>query len=369
MSRPVTLFTGQWADLTLAELAPKVKAMGYDGVELACWGDHFEVDRALAEPDYCKKKWALLQKHGLSCYAISTHLVGQAVCDLIDERHKAILPADVWGDGKPEGVRQRAAEKMKATARAARKFFNAKPGARTAMSASLSRSVRADKAVRAPEQNSSDDFPAVVNGFTGSSIWHAVYAFPPTNQDFLNKGFADFAKRWLPILDVFEKENVNFALEVHPTEIAFDIASAIRALEAVKNHPRFGFNYDPSHLGYQGVCYMKFIREFGGRIFHAHMKDVWWGHGDGSVGVFGGHTDFTDARRFWDFRSLGHGDIKFEDIIVALNDVGYRGPLSVEWEDGRMDRIHGATESCAFVRKLDFAPNQAAFDAAFSRKK
>ena len=148
-----------------------------------------------------------------------------------------------------------------------------------------------------------------------------------------------------------------------------DIASAKRALAAVKNHPRFGFNYDPSHLGYQGVNYVKFIREFSDRIFHAHMKDVWWGHGDGTVGVFGGHTDFTDPRRYWDFRSLGHGDINFEEIIVALNDIGYRGPLSVEWEDGRMDRIHGATESCAFVRKLDFAPNQAAFDAAFSKKK
>jgi sugar phosphate isomerase/epimerase len=346
MSRPVTLFTGQWADLSLAELLPLVKKMGYDGVELACWGDHFEVDRALAEPDYVKKKWALLAKHGLKCFAISMHLVGQAVCDLIDERHQAILPADVWGDGKPEGVRQRAAEKMKATTRAARKFFNAQPG-----------------------RKAGDNSPAIVNGFTGSSIWHAVYAFPPTNQEFLNKGFADFAKRWLPILDVFEKENVNFALEVHPTEIAFDIASAQRALAAVKNHPRFGFNYDPSHLGYQGVDYVKFIREFGDRIFHAHMKDVWWGHGDGTVGVFGGHTDFTDPRRFWDFRSLGHGDIKFEDIIVALNDVGYRGPLSVEWEDGRMDRVHGATESCAFVRKLDFTPNAAAFDAAFAGKK
>ena len=345
MPRPVTLFTGQWADLPLAKLLPLVKKMGYDGVELACWGDHFEVDRALAEPDYVKKKWALLAKHGLTCYAISSHLVGQAVCDLIDERHQAILPPDVWGDGKPEGVRQRAAEKMKAAARAARKFFNAKPG-----------------------RKGQDDFPAVVNGLTGSSIWHALYAFPPTNQDYLNKGYTDFARRWTPILDVFDQENVNFALEVHPTEIAFDIASAKRALAAVKNHPRFGFNYDPSHLGYQGVDYVKFIREFGSRIFHAHMKDVWWGHGDGTVGVFGGHTDFTDARRFWDFRSLGHGDIQFEDIIVSLNDVGYRGPLSVEWEDGRMDRLHGAAESCAFVRKLDFAPNQAAFDAAFSKK-
>ena len=343
MSRPVTLFTGQWADLSLTELLPLVKKMGYDGVELACWGDHFEVDRALAEPDYVKKKWALLAKHGLTCHAISTHLVGQAVCDLIDERHKAILPTDVWGDGQPEGVRQRAAEKVKATARAARKFFNARRGGDTSS-------------------------PAVVNGFTGSSIWHAFYAFPPTSQEFLNQGFADFAKRWLPILDVFKKENVNFALEVHPTEIAFDIASARRALEAVKRHPRFGFNYDPSHLGYQGVDYVKFIREFGDRIFHAHLKDVWWGHGDGSVGVFGGHTDFTDARRFWDFRSLGHGDIRFEDIIVALNDVGYRGPLSVEWEDIRMDRVHGATEAAAFVRRVDFPPSTAAFDAAFDKK-
>jgi len=345
MPRTVTLFTGQWADLSLADLAPKVKAMGYDGVELACWGDHFEVDRALAEPDYCKKKWALLARHGLSCHAISTHLVSQAVCDLIDGRHQAILPADVWGDGKPEGVRQRAAEKVKATAIAARRFFNARPG-----------------------KKSGDEFPAVVNGFTGSSIWHAIYAFPPTGQDFWNQGFADFARRWTPILDVFEKENVNFALEVHPTEIAFDIASARRALEAVKHHKRFGFNYDPSHLGYQGVNYVKFLREFPDRIFHAHMKDVWWGHGDGTVGVFGGHTDFTDPRRFWDFRSLGHGNIRFEEIIRALNEIGYQGPLSVEWEDSGMDREHGATEAAAFVKRSDFKPSAVAFDAAFEKK-
>lgn len=341
MSRPVTLFTGQWADLPLSVLAPQAKAMGYDGLELACWGDHFEIERALSEPDYIAQKWALLAQHGLTCYSISNHLVGQAICDRIDERHQSILPAEVWGDGEPEGVRTRAAENMKAAARAARKFFDARPAGAL-------------------------DFPAVVNGFTGSSIWHALYAFPPTSQEYWAKGYADFAARFLPILDVFESENVNFALEVHPTEIAFDIASARRALEAVQNHPRFGFNYDPSHLGYQGVDYVKFIREFAPRLFHVHMKDAWWGHGDGSAGVFGGHTDFTDPRRYWDFRSLGHGDINFEEIIVALNDSGYRGPLSVEWEDGRMDRIHGATEACAFTRKLDFTPNAAAFDAAFA---
>ena len=167
--------------------------------------------------------------------------------------------------------------------------------------------------------------------------------------------------------DAFDKENVNFGLEVHPTEIAFDIASARRALEAVKNHKRFGFNYDPSHLGYQGVDYVKFIRTFANRIYHVHMKDVWWGHGDGTVGVFGGHVNFADPRRYWDFRSLGHGDINFEEIIVALNDIGYQGPLSVEWEDSRMDREHGATEAAAFVKRIDFKPSAIAFDAQFDR--
>jgi len=346
MPRPVTLFTGQWADLPLEKLAPLARRMGYDGLELACWGDHFDVDAAVNSKKYVHQKWELLKAHGLSCHAISSHLVGQAVCDRIDERHKAILPPDVWGDGDPEGVRKRAARKMALTAKAARTFFDARPGTTARQ----------------------DAFPAVVNGFTGSSIWHSLYAFPPTSQAYYDAGYADFAKRWLPILDAFEKAGVNFSLEAHPTEIAFDIASAQRALAAVKNHPRFGFNYDPSHLGYQGVDYVKFIRTFAGRIYHAHMKDVWWGHGDGTVGVFGGHTNFGDARRQWDFRSLGHGDIKFEDIIVALNDTGYRGPLSVEWEDIRMDRVHGATEAAAFVRKLDFPPSALAFDAAFDKK-
>ena len=210
--------------------------------------------------------------------------------------------------------------------------------------------------------------PTCVTGFTGSSIWHAVYAFPPTSQAYWNKGFDDFGQRWAPILRAFEEHGVNFALEVHPTEIAFDIASSQRALIAVHNHPRFGFNFDPSHLAYQGVDYVQFIRRFPDRIYNAHMKDVWWGKGDGSVGVFGGHTSFGDVRRFWDFRSVGRGMIDFESIIVALNDIGYAGPLSVEWEDSRMDRVHGATESAAFCRRLDFKPAAGAFDAAFAKK-
>src|SRR5262249_47668882 len=122
MVRPVTLFTGQWADLPLDTLAQKVADWGYDGLELACWGDHFDVTKALSDDKYIQSRHDILKKYGLNCFAISTHLVGQAVCDPIDARHKAILPPHVWGDGNPEGVRQRAAEEVKNAGRAAAKF-------------------------------------------------------------------------------------------------------------------------------------------------------------------------------------------------------------------------------------------------------
>jgi sugar phosphate isomerase/epimerase len=346
MARPVCLFTGQWADLPLEKLAHKAVELGYEGVELACWGDHFDVQKALAEDDYCKKQWAVLEQHGLGAYAISTHLVGQAVCDLIDARHQSILPDHVWGDGDPEGVRQRAAAEVMDTARAARKFFDAAP---PAVKDQLQLTGR-----------------TVVNGFTGSSIWHLLYAFPPLAPNAIEDGFQDFATRWKPIMDVFQQEGVVFALEVHPTEIAFDIASAMRALDAIGHHPCFGFNYDPSHFGYQGVDYIGFIREFGDRIFNCHVKDAWWSDRPTVAGVFGGHVDFGSDGRYWDFRSPGRGRVDFEGIVRALNHVGYRGPLSVEWEDPMMDREHGAREAASFTRSLDFAQSATAFDAAFS---
>lgn len=330
MARPVTIFTGQWADLPLKVMCQKSKDFGYDGLELACWGDHFEVEKA--DADYCKKKRELLKSFGLNVYAISSHLVGQAVCDNIDFRHQSILPDRIWGDGSPEGVRQRAAEEMKETARAA-----ARLGVK------------------------------VVNGFTGSSIWQYLYSFPPVPAGFIDNGFKDFANRWKPILDVFVKEGVKFALEVHPTEIAFDIASTQRALEAIDYHPAFGFNFDPSHFGYQGVDYVRFIEKFHDRIFNVHMKDVYWSEKPTEAGVFGGHTNFGDRRRFWDFRSVGRGNIKFEEIIRALNAIGYQGPLSIEWEDSAMDREEGAREACAYTKKIDFTPSKIVFDSNFDK--
>jgi len=355
MPRPVTLFTGQWADLPLETLAKKVADFGYDGLELACWGDHFEVQKALDKrsgPAYLKKKWQILQKHNLKCFAISAHLVGQAVCDNIDARHKAILPDYIWADGNPEQVRKRAAEELKRTAIACRKFFDAAP-----------------KPIKDQLKmwSKNDEPQLTVNGFSGSSIWHLLYSFPPVLPGQIDAGYKDFANRFTPILDVFAENGVRFALEVHPTEIAFDTISAGRALEAVKSHPAFGFNFDPSHFVYQNVDYVAFIREFPDRIFHVHMKDAWTSPTPSKSGTFGSHLPFGDPKRSWEFRSLGHGSIRFEEIIRALNFANYHGPLSVEWEDQNMNRDHGAREAAAFVKTLDFQRSDITFDAQFDR--
>jgi sugar phosphate isomerase/epimerase len=328
MARPVTLFTGQWADLPLDDMCRKASDFGYQGLELACWGDHFEIDKA--DQGYISAKRDLLDRYDLQCHAISTHLVGQAVCDPIDKRHKAILPPYVWGDGDPAGVNRRAAEEVKNTARAAQQFGI-----------------------------------GVVNGFTGSSIWHMLYSFPPVSDAMLDDGFKQFAERWNPILDVFGECGVRFALEVHPTEIAFDIPTARRALDALGNRDEFGFNFDPSHLLWQGIDPVEFIREFPDRIYHVHIKDAIVTL-NGRSGILGSHLNFGDSRRGWDFRSPGRGGVNFEEIIRALNVIGYDGPLSVEWEDSGMDREHGAREACEFVKKIDFEPSRVAFDAAFA---
>ncbi len=330
MQRPVTLFTGQWADLPLAKLAPMAEEWGYDGLELACWGDHFDVRRALAEPGYCAERKKLLEAHGLKVWAISNHLVGQCVCDVIDERHRAIVPEHVWGDGDGEGVRRRAAQEMMDTARAAAKLG-----------------------------------VEVVNGFTGSSIWPMLYFFPPTPPAVIDRGYRDFGERWGPILDVFGKEGVRFALEVHPSEIAYDVATAKRTLEAVGNRREFGFNFDPSHFEWQGVDPARFVETFPDRIYHCHMKDAVVRQ-DGTNSILGGHLQFGHPGRAWDFRSPGRGSVDFESVIRALNRAGYAGPLSVEWEDPDMAREHGAAEAVDFVRSLQFPAAGQAFDSAFA---
>ena len=330
MARPITLFTGQWADLPLSVLARKAASWGYDGLELACWGDHLDVFRGATDKKYIRKQLDILAKNKLKLFAISNHLAGQLVCDLNnDSRSDGFAPKEAAGD--PEKKRDWAIEAMKNTARTARNL-----------------GVK------------------VVNGFTGSSIWHMIYSFPPVTDTMIEDGFAQFARLWNPILDVFDECGVRFGLEVHPTEIAFDFVTARRALDAIGGRKTFGFNFDPSHLLWQMMDPAKFLYEFSDRIFHVHMKDAAL-QLNGRSGILSSHLNFGRPERGWDFRSLGHGSVDFEEIIRALNHIGYTGPLSVEWEDSGMEREHGAKEACAFVRKTDFTPSTIAFDAAFDK--
>ena len=314
--------------MPLEELAGKASEWGFDGLELACWGDHMDVERGATDSAYAQSRHEILGKYGLKCEAISNHLAGQLVCDPNDDaRTDTFAPDSCAGD--PEAKRQWAIEAMKNSARAA-----------------------ANMGIK------------VVNGFTGSSIWHMIYAFPPMSEDLIDAGYADFAEKWNPILDVFDKCGVKFALEVHPTEIAFDIITSRRAFEAIGHREAFGFNFDPSHLLWQMVDPVRFIKEFGDRIYHVHMKDAALLL-DGESGILTSYLNFGTPGRGWDFRSPGRGDVNFEAIIRALDAIGYQGPLSVEWEDAAMDREFGAREACAFVKKLDFDKSDRAFDKAF----
>jgi sugar phosphate isomerase/epimerase len=301
-------------------------------LEIACSGEHLDVWRAAEDDDYLQGRLDILDRYGLKVWAISNHLKGQAVCDdPIDFRHQAIVGSKVWGDGDPEGVRQRAAEELKLTAKVARRL-----GVDT------------------------------VVGFTGSSIWPYVAQFPPVPEKVIEAGYQDFADRWNPILDVFDGEGVRFAHEVHPSDIAYDYWTSVRTLEAIDRREAFGFNWDPSHMMWQDIDPVGFIVDFQDRIYHVDCKDTRLRPKNGRAGVLGSHLSWGDPRRGWDFVSTGHGDVPWEDAFRALESIGYTGPISIEWEDAGMDRLVGAPEALEFVRRLAFDAPTAAFDAAFA---
>jgi sugar phosphate isomerase/epimerase len=332
MARPVLLFTSQWTDLSLEELAQKASDWGYQGFELCCWGDHFEVQRASSEAGYCQAKLDMLAKHGLSAPVISNHRVSQAIGDVIDARHRDLVPEYVWGDGEPENVRQRAHEEIMATIRAAQKMG-----------------------------------VGIVGGFMGSSIWSYVVGYPPPSAAMVAAAFKECAARWNPILDACCDHGVKYAFEIHPGQIAFDFYTAERLLDALGGREEFGFTLDPSHLHWQGLDPVEFVRRFPDRIFHVHVKD--------SVLTLNGRTSLLnsylahgDSRRGWDNRAPGHGGIDWEALVRALNDIGYQGALAVEWKDSGMNREYGTEEACKFVRRLDFEPARPGRSDAFKEE-
>jgi sugar phosphate isomerase/epimerase len=280
--------------------------------------------QAAESPDYVEEKQATLQRYDLKCFALGAHLAGQCVGDDWDERIDAFVPDGI--KGRPDEIRKWAVDEMICTARAA-----ANMGC------------------------------YVVTGFMGSPIWKYLYSFPPTTEEMVDKGYRKILDLWTPILDEFDRCGVKFALEVHPSEIAYDYYSTCRLFEVFDRRDTLGLNFDPSHLVWQGMEPHVFLSDFADRIYHVHMKDVAVTL-DGRTGIIGSHLPFGDLRRGWNFRSLGHGNVDFEEIIRHLNAAGYSGPLSVEWEDNGMDREFGAAEALEFVKSMNFSPSTIAFD-------
>ena len=326
MARLVTLMSCQWADMDLETICRKASEMGYDGLELATWGSHLDPIRAAEDDGYVAEVKAILDKYQLKVEALCAHVPGQCVGDYNDPRLNNFAPAELAD--KPDEIRAWGIKTVKAAAIAAKKL-----GA------------------------------SIVTGFTGSPIWKYMYSFPQTTEEMIEAGFQEIYDLWCPILDVFKANGVKFALEVHPGEIAFDYYSTKRLLDKFADRPEFGLNFDPSHLIWQGITPHVFLEDFIDRVYHVHMKDAAVTL-NGRSGLLCSHIDFGDLRRGWNFRSLGHGDVNFEDIIRVLNQYNYQGPLSVEWEDSGMDREYGAKEACEFVRKIDFIPSAIKFDAA-----
>ena len=268
MTRPVTLVSGQWADLPFEELCQKVESFGYDGIEIACWGDHMNLKQAASDPAYVENKKAMLAEHNLGCWALSAHLAGQCVGDRYDERLNVFVPSEC--EGNPEKIKAWAVEEMMLAPKAAH-----------------------------------DMGCGVVTCFMGSPIWGAWYSFPPTTEEMIDRAFQEIVERWTPIFDEFDRWGVRFALEVHPTEIAFDYYTTARLLEEFGHRETLGLNFDPSHLLWQGVEPHLFLRDFSSRVYHVHMKDVSLNR-DGKAGILGSHLPFGDLRRGWtSVRSAG----------------------------------------------------------------
>jgi sugar phosphate isomerase/epimerase len=325
MSRPITLASGQFADLSLDEICKLAKEMGYEGLELAAWG-HVNVRKAATDPGYCKEVKDTLAKYCLNAWAIESHLAGQCVGDLWDPRLDGFAPGEYAG--MPEKIREWGIEEMKFTAKAAKNL-----------------GIK------------------IVTGFMGSPIWKYWYSFPQTSQTMIDDGYKLIYELWTPIFDVFDECGIIFAFEVHPTEIAFDYYSTEKLFEVFENRPTLGLNYDPSHLVWQGVDHLIFLKDFIDKVYHVHAKDIAVNF-DGKNGVLGSHIEFGDPRRAWNFVSLGHGDVDFDKINRILNWANYQGPVSVEWEDSGMDRVYGATEACKYIKSLSFQPSTFAFDEA-----
>lgn len=323
--RRISLFAGQWVDLKLTEFLNMASEIGFQGVDLVFRPEMLDLDRIGSDCFYCEQQLSQLQENNLSLNAISAAYIGKCIGDIYDIRYDTLVPQKYRQ--KPEDIRKWAMEEMFKAPEAAKKMGC-----------------------------------SIVHSFLGSPIWNMFYAYPKRTEQLVEEGFQQIAERWIPILDEFEHQGVKLAFEPHPTEIAYDYYTLKRLVKALDYHPAFRLNYDPSHILWQGMNPVLFLRDFMELVINVHIKDVKITL-DGRSSILCSHLPFGDNRRAWNFRTPGHGDVPFEEIIRELNQSGYHGALTVEWEDNGMNRDIGVREAFEFVKRIDFPESEIEFDA------
>ena len=307
----IGIFTILYNDKPLEDVLKYVSSLGYEAVELAAWkgSNHLNIDEVLKGKATAVKN--TVKKYGMIISGLSNHLDGQMVLGPLDSS------TDEWYKGSPEEKVKYAIKKMKRTAEAA---------------AAL-------------------DVP-VVNGFIGAPNWGAWYIFPAAYEKMYEEGFKLLSQRWGEILDTFASQGVKFAHEVHPQEQAYNIETAEQALKAINYRKEFGFNFDPSHLIWQGIDPVIFIKRFGDRIYHMHAKDAELVKENLPIS---GHIPTGPWRRpgrGFRFRVVGWGDVPWKRVITALLEVGYNYVMSYEHEDPVMSSEDGVEKCIAFLKPL-----------------
>lgn len=317
MPRPLALFTGLWADQPLHEVCAKAQEWGYQSLDLACWGEHLQIQRALSEPDYCRSILETLERHELSLISLSNQPVGQAVADTVDERHKSILPEWVWGDGDPAGVSARAAQEIVETAKVAQQL-----GVNLVVSC------------------------------TGSTLPAVPFHAFDVHADYYSQCWSRFSQVWKPILDAFAQLDCRLASEMGAAQTAFDVASAETTIEALDGHPAFGFALTPSQLHWLGVDPCEVVRGQADRLLAVRVQDCSISL-NGRNCLLGSLWPDGDFRRGWNSRVPGLGNIDWPGLLRTLNQVNYNGSLCVAFHDRDIDRDHGAIEAIGLLRRLD----------------
>jgi sugar phosphate isomerase/epimerase len=299
--------------------------LGYKGIQIPTWESSlFDLKLAAESQTYCDEIQGTAAQHGLAITELSTHLQGQllAVHPAYNQLFDGFADASVQGDSaaRTEWAKQQLLYAAKA-------------------SANLKLNAHAT--------------------FSGALLWHTVYPWPQRPTGLVETGFAELAKRWLPVLNAFDEAGVDVCYELHPGEDLHDGVSFERFLEAVDNHARANILYDPSHFVLQQLDYLQFIDFYHERIKAFHVKDAEF-NPNGRSGVYGGYQSWID--RPGRFRSLGDGQVNFKGIFSKFAQYGYDGWAVLEWECCVKNSDDGAAEGAPFIRDHIIRMPDKAFD-------